>query len=144
MKKFTLLTLVFAVFMINATVAPSDHPFYIKALMYLKTSKEILSSSPDKTLTSDDSKAIAKIDQAIDEINKASINGADNISKMPPMADVKNRIERLKQAMMWLDKAISTIGMDPDATFANGVKDKTTKDIQDAREIIKTSLSTAK
>src|SRR5271167_2064106 len=81
-----LLLVVPAVILTSAKPAPpADHPAYLHALTDLRTARAHLQRPDGGELRDQEKKAIHEIDEAINEIKKASIDDGKDLNDHPPV-----------------------------------------------------------
>jgi hypothetical protein len=92
---------------------PADHPAYLHALTDLRAARAHLQRPDGSELRDQEKKAIHEIDEAVNEIKKASIVD----TRMPWDG-------RLHRALQLLDKAHQDISQEEDNRFAQGLQER--------------------
>jgi tetratricopeptide (TPR) repeat protein len=145
MKKIVLMMLISSASMFALAAGPNDHPNYLKAMSDMRAARWLLSNHPGNYQSvKDEDFAVTKIDEALNEIKKASIDDGKDINDHPKMDEINQHVGRIQKAMEWLDKAHADIEKEEDIKFGNGLRDRAAKDIAEAREAAKKALLTAK
>src|SRR5579863_5367524 len=72
--------------------------------------------------TQDEIEAVLRIDAAINEIKKASIEDGKNLEDHPPVDELAEHNGRLHKALEFLRKARQDISHDEDNVFAQGLQ----------------------
>jgi hypothetical protein len=99
------------------------HPYYLHALSDLRAARWMIQHRPgnwDQTV--DEIEAVRRIDAAIGEIKKASIEDGKNIEDHPRVDEASDHMGRLHKALDFLRKARQDIGHDEDNVFAQGLQ----------------------
>jgi len=146
MKKTPLFVLGLAMLMAFLTT-PSranvfgDHPAYLHALSDLRAARWMIQHRPgDWKQTVDEMEAVRRIDKAIDEIKKASIDDGKNIDDHPPVDEKPKRDGRLHDAIDYLKKAREDISKDEDNGFAKGLRERAYEHIDGALAAVRKAL----
>jgi hypothetical protein len=99
------------------------HPYYLHALSDLRAARWMIEHRPGNwNQTVDEIEAVHRIDAAIGEIKKASIEDGKNIQDHPPISEVPDHAGRLHKALDFLRQARSDISHDEDNMFAQGLQ----------------------
>jgi hypothetical protein len=99
------------------------HPYYLHALSDLRAARWMIEHRPGNWVqTRDEMEAVRRIDRAIGEIKKASIEDGKNIEDHPPVDELSDHAGRLHKALDFLRKARQDIGHDEDNVFAQGLQ----------------------
>jgi hypothetical protein len=99
------------------------HPYYLHALSDLRAARWMIEHRPGNWVqTQDEMEAVRRIDKAIGEIKKASIEDGKNIEDHEPVSEVPDHMGRLHKALDFLRKAREDIGHDEDNVFAQGLQ----------------------
>lgn len=110
----------------NAASGANDfgpHPYYLHALSDLRTARWMIEHRPGNwAQTQDEIEAVHRIDAAISEIRKASIEDGKNLEDHPPVDEVSDHSGRLHKALDFLRKARKDISHDEDNVFAQGLQ----------------------
>jgi hypothetical protein len=113
-----------ATLMPGAATAPrGEHPYYLHALSDLRAARWMLEHRPGNwQQTVDEIEAVHRIDAAIAEIRKASIEDGKNPEDHPPVDERPDHPGRLHAALDFLRKARRDISHDEDNRFAQGLQ----------------------
>jgi len=107
----------------GSTNAFGEHPYYLHALSDLRAARWMIEHRPGNWVqTQDEIEAVHRIDAAINEIKKASIEDGKNIEDHPPVDELPDQSGRLHKALDFLRKARQDIGHDEDNVFAQGLQ----------------------
>jgi hypothetical protein len=112
--------------LISACAAqPSRHPAYLHALSDLRTARWMLEHRPgDAAVSAHESEAIAEIDHAIAEINRAAINDGKNLHDHPVADYPSDNRGRLHKAADLLRKVRTDTYREEDNPAARGLRDR--------------------
>src|SRR5580658_7497828 len=100
-----------------------DHPYYLHALSDLRAARWMIEHRPGNWVqTQDEIEAVRRIDAAINEIKKASIEDGKNLEDHPPVDELADHNGRLHKALEFLRKARQDISHDEDNAFAQGLQ----------------------
>jgi hypothetical protein len=101
----------------------SAHPYYLHALSDLRAARWMIQHRPGNwNQTVDEIEAVRRIDAAIGEIKKASIEDGKNLEDHEPVSEVPDHAGRLHKALDFLRKARQDISHDEDNVFAQGLQ----------------------
>jgi hypothetical protein len=118
---------------LNASAAPGEHPYYLHALSDLRAARWMIEHRPgDWQKTDDEVAAVKRIDKAINEIKKASIDDGKDINDHPKLDERPDHMGRLHEAVDFLKKASEDVNQEEDNAFADGLKDRSLKHISEA------------
>jgi hypothetical protein len=127
-----------------AAPAGREHPAYLHALTDLRHARAHLQRPDGGELREQEKKAIHEIDDAINEIKKASIDDGKDLNDHPPVDARMDWPGRLHRALELLNKAHQDIAQEEDNQFAQGLQqralmhiDKAHHHVEEAIEIIK-------
>ncbi len=99
------------------------HPYYLHALSDLRAARWMIEHRPGNWVqTQDEIEAVRRIDAAINEIKKASIEDGKNLEDHPPVDESADHPGRLHKALEFLRKARQDISHDEDNAFAQGLQ----------------------
>ena len=99
------------------------HPYYLHALSDLRAARWMIEHRPGNWVqTQDEIEAVRRIDAAIGEIKKASIEDGKNLADHPPVDERGDHFGRLHAALDYLRKARQDISHDEDNAFAQGLQ----------------------
>ena len=151
MKAVLKLALVAAVlalaFACSATTSSAqEHPAYLHALTDLRHARAHLERPDHGELREQEKKAIHEIDDAINEIKKASIDDGKDLYDHPPVDAHLDWPGRLHRAVELLDKAHNDVAREEDNRFAQGLQeralihiDKAHHHVEEAIEVLRAS-----
>jgi hypothetical protein len=103
---------------------PADHPAYLHALTDLRAARAHLQRPDGGELRDQEKKAIHEIDEAINEIKKASVDDGKDLNDHPPVDTRMPWDGRLHRALQLLDKAHQDISQEEDNRFAQGLQER--------------------
>jgi hypothetical protein len=134
--------LLFAPAMLSASPAlPGSHPAYLHALTDLRDARAHLERPDGGELREQEKKAIHEIDDAINEIKKASIDDGKNLNDHPPVDTHMPWDGRLHRALQLLDKARQDISQEEDNRFAQGLQERAFIHIDKAHHHVEEAIS---
>ena len=120
---------------------PSDHPYYLHALSDLRAARWMIEHRPGNwQQTVDEIEAVHRIDAAIGEIKKASIEDGKNLEDHPPVDERNDHDGRLHVALDFLRKARQDISHDEDNRFAQGLQGRAYGHIDGAINAVKKAI----
>jgi hypothetical protein len=118
-----------------------DHPAYLRALSDLRAARWLIQHQPgDMKRDVDEMEAVRRIDKAIDEIKKASIDDGKNIDDHPAVDEKPKRDGRLHDAIDFLKKAREDISKEEDNGFAKGLRERAYEHIDGALAAVRKAL----
>ncbi|HVO56844.1 MAG TPA: hypothetical protein VMT51_04025 [Dongiaceae bacterium] len=137
--------LTFGAALVSAAPAPGrEHPAYLHALSDLRAARAHLQRPDGGELREQEKKAIHEIDEAINEIKKASIDDGKDLNDHPPVDVRMDWPGRLHRALELLNKAHNDISREEDNTFAQGLQqralghiDKAHHHVEEALEVVR-------
>jgi hypothetical protein len=104
---------------------PTRHPAYLHALSDLRTARWMLEHRPgDAAVSAHESEAVAEIDHAIAELNRAAINDGKNVHDHPVADYPKDNRGRLHKAAELLRKVRADTYREEDNPAARGLRDR--------------------
>jgi hypothetical protein len=117
-------------------VPPAEaHPAYLHALSDLRLARWLLERrGSDRAMKWDEREAIASIDRAIGDIRQAAIDDAKNPLDHPAVDAREPRAGRLHRALAALRAAREDIAKEEDNAFANGLRARGLRNIDEAIE----------
>ena len=119
----------------------SPHPYYLHALSDLRAARWMIEHRPGNwAQTQDEIEAVHRIDAAIGEIKKASIEDGKNIADHPHVDERRDHSGRLHAALDYLRKARQDIGHDEDNVFAQGLQARAYGHIDGAIDAVKRAI----
>lgn len=101
---------------------PADHPAYLHALSDLRHARAHLHLPGSGSRMEHEEEAIREIDEAINEIKKASIDDGKDLNDHPPVDSKLDRPGRLHRALELVDKAHRDVSEEEDNRFAQGLQ----------------------
>lgn len=117
----------------NVSGQKPEHPHYLHALSDLRAARWMIEyRSGDWKQTVDEVEAVKRIDEAINEIKKASIDDRKDINDHPKVDEHPDHVGRLHAAAEFLTKAREDVNKDEDNRFAQGLQDRALKHISEA------------
>jgi hypothetical protein len=126
---------------VSATPAPPrEHPAYLHALTDLRHARAHLERPDGGELREQEKKAIHEIDEAINEIKKASIDDGKNLNDHPPVDAHMPWGGRLHRALELLDKAHHDVSEEEDNAFAQGLQQRAILHIDKAHHHVEEAI----
>ena len=126
---------------INVSAAKMEHPYYLHALSDLRAARWMLDHCPGNwAQTEDEINAVRRIDEAINEIKKASIDDRKDISDHPMANEINEHTGRLHKALEYLHKAHDDVAKEEDNAFAQGLQGRSLKHIDEAIRLTENAL----
>jgi hypothetical protein len=119
---------------------PAAHPAYLHALTDLRTARAHLQHPDGGELKEQEKKAIHEIDEAINEIKKASIDDGKDLNDHPPVDLHMNWPGRLHRSLELVDKARQDISHEEDNGFAQGLQQRAFEHIDKAHHHIEEAI----
>jgi hypothetical protein len=136
--------LFFSFVSVNRATAGSvagPHPYYLHALSDLRTARWMIEHRPGNWVqTGDEIAAVHRIDAAIGEIKKASIEDGKNLQDHPHVDEAVDHPGRLHAALDYLRKARQDISHDEDNMFAQGLQARAYGHIDGAIDAVKRAI----
>jgi len=121
--------------------SPQAHPAYLHALTDLRHARALLERPAKPDVKFDETVAIREIDDAINEIKKASIDDGKPLTDHPPIdAHVAHR-DRLRQAEELLHKAAADIDQREDNAWATGLRGRANGHIRNAENAVHEAMA---
>jgi hypothetical protein len=107
----------------GVTRTKAAHPYYLHALSDLRAARWMIEHRPGNwQQTVDEVEAVKRIDAAIGEIKKASIDDGKNLEDHPKVDEKNDHDGRLHEAADFLRKARQDVAQDEDNQFAQGLQ----------------------
>jgi hypothetical protein len=117
------------------------HPYYLHALSDLRAARWMIEHRPGNwQQTVDEVEAVKRIDAAISEIKKASIDDGKNLEDHPPVDEKPDHPGRLHAALDFLRKARQDVAHDEDNQFAQGLQARAFGHIDGAVTAVKKAI----
>jgi hypothetical protein len=118
-----------------------DHPYYLHALSDLRAARWMIEHRPGNwAQTVDEVEAVRRIDAAIAEIKKASIDDGKNLEDHPKVDERNDHDGRLHVSLDFLRKARQDISHDEDNKFAQGLQLRAYEHIDGAITAVKKAI----
>ena len=118
-----LLTFLLA-FACGDAAAQGKHPAYLHALIDLRAARAHLQHQDGGALREEEKEAIDQIDEAINEIKRASIDDGKDLDDHPPVDAGRDHTGRLHRAKQLLEKAHQDIADEEENSFAQGLQQR--------------------
>jgi tetratricopeptide (TPR) repeat protein len=124
-----------------AKPSPSpNHPAYLHALADLRDARAHLERPDGGELRDQEKKAIHEIDDAINEIKKASIDDGKDLNDHPPVDVALDWRGRLHKALELVNKAHNDVAREEDNSFAQGLQQRALDHIDKAHRHIEEAI----
>jgi hypothetical protein len=124
-----------------STSLKGDHPYYLHALSDLRAARWMVEHRPGNwQQTVDEIEAVRRIEAAINEIKRASVDDGKNLEDHPPVDEHPDHPGRLHAALDFLRKARQDIGHDEDNRFAQGLQARAYGHIDGAIDAVKKAI----
>src|ERR1700730_17935189 len=117
-----------------------EHPAYLHALTDLRHARAHLQRPDGGELREQEKKAIHEIDQAINEIKKASLDDGKDLNDHPPVDAHMPWAGRLHRALELLDKAHHDVSEEEDNAFAQGLQERALLHIDKAHHHVEEAI----
>jgi len=104
--------------------AQGKHPAYLHALTDLRAARAHLQHQDGGALREEEKEAIHQIDEAINEIKKASIDDGKDLNDHPPVDAGMEHTGRLHRAKQLLEKAHQDIAHEEENSLALGLQQR--------------------
>ena len=122
-----------AIFFLTAFTSPifgqeeNEHPAFFLALSDLKAARWLIEHCPETTWrkTKEETEAIQWIDNAIFKINMANIDDNLGINDHISVEEHPKQMERLREAIHYLNRATADVNIELDNSYADGLHDNT-------------------
>jgi hypothetical protein len=134
-----------AVLVVSCTPPPTasrpQHPYYLRALSDLRAARWMIEHRPGNwQQTVDETEAVRRIDAAINEIKRASIEDGKNLNDHPRVDEVPDQPGRLHAALDYLRKAREDVSHDEDNAFAQNLQTRAYDHIDGAIAAVRRAL----
>jgi hypothetical protein len=142
--RISLVALVLALFLPFAAQqleAQGKHPHYLRALSDLRTARALLQRPNGGALHAEEKAAIHKIDDAIGEIKKASIDDGKNIEDHEPVDAHLPWRGRLHKSRDLLDKAYGDCSKEEDDPYTRGLQARVLVHIKEAHHHVDEAIA---
>jgi D-alanyl-D-alanine carboxypeptidase len=128
-----------------AAVPPAQaHPSYLHALSDLRNARWNLErKGGDPVMKWDEHHSIDSIDRAINDIKKAAIDDGKNLQDHPEVDASEPRAGRLHKALAALQAARNDVTQEEDNAFADGLRARGIKNIDDAIHLTEQGIAEA-
>jgi|SRR5579864_5450158 len=117
-----------------------EHPAYLHALTDLRHARAHLQRPDGGELKEQEKKAIHEIDDAINEIKKASIDDGKDLDDHPPVDAKMDWRGRLHRALELVNKAHNDVAQEEDNSFAQGLQQRALEHIDKAHHHIEEAI----
>jgi len=117
-----------------------DHPAYLHALTDLRDARAHLQRPDGGELRDQEKKAIHEIDDAINEIKKASIDDGKNLNDHPPVDASLDWRGRLHKSLELVNKAHNDVAREEDNAYAQGLQQRALEHIDKAHRHIEEAI----
>jgi hypothetical protein len=134
-----LLGLSFAMFP-NPAFAQNRHPAYVRALADLRSARAHLQGADHGDMRKAEQEAITQIDQAMDEIRRASVDDGKGPNDHAPIDTKMDPGTRLHHAMELLDRAGRDIAESEDNQSAKDLQQRAYEHIRKAKEEVQQAI----
>jgi hypothetical protein len=125
----------------SAKPAPMpEHPAYLHALSDLRDARAHLQRPDGGELRDQEKKAIHDIDDAINEIKKASIDDGKDLNDHVPVDANLDWRGRLHKSLDLVNKAHNDVAREEDDAFAQGLQQRALKHIDEAHRHIEEAI----
>src|SRR5271170_3256936 len=125
----------------SARPAPRpDHPAYLHALADLRDARAHLQRPDGGELRDQEKKAIHEIDDAINEIKKASIDDGKDLNDHAPVDASLDWRGRLHKSLELVNKAHNDVAREEDNAFAQGLQQRALDHIDKAHHHIEEAI----
>jgi tetratricopeptide (TPR) repeat protein len=127
----------------NGTAKPlptPDHPAYLRALADLRDARAHLQRPDGGELREQEKKAVHEIDEAINEIKRASIDDGKDLNDHPPIDVALDWRGRLHKALELVNKAHNDVAREEDNAFAQGLQQRALDHIDKAHRHIEEAI----
>jgi hypothetical protein len=119
---------------------PREHPAYLHALTDLRHARAHLQRPDGGELRDQEKHAIHEIDEAINEIKKASIDDGKDINDHPAVDAGLDWRGRLHRALELVNKAHNDVAQEEDNAFAQGLQQRALEHIDKAHHHIEEAI----
>jgi hypothetical protein len=119
---------------------PREHPAYLHALTDLRHARAHLQRPDGGELRDQEKKAIHDIDEAINEIKRASIDDGKDLNDHPQVDVGLDWRGRLHRALELVNKAHNDVAQEEDNAFAQGLQVRALKHIDEAHHHIEEAI----
>jgi hypothetical protein len=125
----------------SAKPAPgADHPAYLHALTDLRDARAHLQRPDGGELRDQEKKAIHEIDDAINEIKKASIDDGKDLNDHAPVDARLDWRGRLHKSLELVNKAHNDVAREEDNAYAQGLQQRALEHIDKAHRHIEEAI----
>ena len=112
---------------------PGKHPYYLHALSDLRAARWLIEHRPgDAAVSGEEDVAITRIDEAINEIKRASIDDGKDLHDHPAVDDRGDHPGRLHKADELLHKVHADIAREEDDPMTRGLRDRAVRHVDEA------------
>jgi hypothetical protein len=119
---------------------PGRHPHYLKALSDLRFARFLLNRPEEFNVWVDQREATGRIDRAIAEIKRASIDDHKDLNDHPAPDPSWNRVGRLRKVAELLESAERDLNFEEDDYAALGWRAAAIQHVHQARELTRRAM----
>lgn len=131
----------FVAAVVSAAPQPArEHPAYLHALTDLRHARAHLQRPDGGELRDQEKKAIHEIDEAINEIKKASIDDGKDLNDHPAVDAGLDWRGRLHHSLELVNKAHNDVAQEEDNAFAQGLQQRALEHIDKAHHHIEEAI----
>jgi len=127
----------------TATPARAQGPSYLQALADLRTARDYIQSDHRPEFGGERHHAVDEINKAIEEIKHAAWDDGKNTKYAPPAAGITDPWAPMRMAANWLADAIKQVNSSQDQPANQGLQQRATMHIAEARHTIGTVIQMA-
>jgi hypothetical protein len=120
--------------------SPGRHPHYLRALSDLRYARYLIDRPEEHNVWVDQKEATNRIDRAIAEIKRASIDDHKNLNDHPPADPTWNRSGRLHKSLELLESAERDLRFEEDDYRALRWRDAAIQNVHDAQGFTRKAL----
>jgi hypothetical protein len=124
----------------NHTFAQNRHPAYVRALADLRSARAHLQGLDRGEMQKAEQEAVTQIDQAMDEIRRASVDDGKGPNDHAPIDTKMDPGTRLHHAMELLDRAGRDIAETEDNQSAKDLQQRAYEHIRKAKEDVQQAI----
>ncbi len=119
---------------------PKEHPAYLHALTDLRDARAHLQRPDGGKLREEEKKAVHEIDEAINEIKKASIDDGKDLNDHPAVDAGLDWRGRLHRSLELVNKAHNDVAQEEDNAAAQGLQQRALEHIDKAHKHIEEAI----
>jgi len=130
--------------LVSASYAQEKHPHYLHALSDLRHARGWLTALGENNVMGREMDAVAKIDKAIGELKRASIDDGKDLKDHPPVDAHAKHKGRLHKSLALLESALRDIKFEEDDMKALGWRKAAIHHVEDAIKANKQAINDVK